>query len=231
MLRRTSPVALMLYIAFVFIQSLFFKFTDSPETQYIFGTLEDWGASLGWPGLFAHDGIFSQYVVGTGELIASTLLLGLTRRCRILRPVGALMAIGVISGAIFFHLFTPLGVSVFNADGSRDGGELFALACGVWVSAATLLVLSRDTVMLRRLAGGECVTSAVARGVVAHARGRYFEAAAALGPVRRQLGPIGGSNIQRETFALIFADSLMRARLVNDRPLVTCEYAAERRCA
>lgn len=147
MSRRIAPVALTLYIAFVFIQSLFFKFTDSPETQYIFGTLEAWGTSLGWPGLFAHDGIFSQYVVGTGELIASGLLLfGLTNRFRILRPVGAAMAIGVISGAIFFHLFTPLGVSVLNTDGTRDGGELFALACGVWISAALLLWLSREAI-------------------------------------------------------------------------------------
>jgi len=145
MLRRIAPIALTLYIAFVFIQSLFFKFTDSPETQYIFGTLEAWGTSLGWPGLFAHDGIFSQYVVGTGELIASALLLaGL--RVPVLRPLGALMALGVISGAIFFHLFTPLGVSVLNADGTHDGGELFALACGVWVAAALLLWMSRDVI-------------------------------------------------------------------------------------
>ena len=116
-MRRFMPVALTLYIAFVFIQSLFFKFTDSPETQYIFGTLDLWGASLGWPGLFAHDGIFSQYVVGTGELIASALVLaGLIERLRILRPIGALMAMGVISGAIFFHLFTPLGVAVVNTE-------------------------------------------------------------------------------------------------------------------
>lgn len=145
MIRRYLPIALTLYIAFVFIQSLFFKFTDSVETQYIFGTLEAWGTSLGWPGLFAHDGIFSQYVVGTGELIASALLLaGL--RVSVLRPVGALMALGVISGAIFFHLFTPLGVSVLNADGTHDGGELFALACGVWVAAALLLWMSRDVI-------------------------------------------------------------------------------------
>ncbi|WP_219894455.1 hypothetical protein [Aquisediminimonas profunda] len=150
MLRRIMPVALTLYIAFVFIQSLFFKFTDSPETQYIFGTLDVWGASLGWPGLFAHDGIFSQYVVGTGELIASTLVLaGLIERLRILRPIGALMAMGVISGAIFFHLFTPLGISVLNADGTHDGGELFALACGVWIASAALLWLSRDTILER----------------------------------------------------------------------------------
>ena len=147
MIRRYLPIALTLYIAFVFIQSLFFKFSNSPETQYIFGTLEVWGASLGLPGLFAPSGIFSQYVVGTGELIASALLLaGLSQRLRILRPVGALMAIGVISGAIFFHLFTPLGVSVLNTDGTHDGGELFALACGVWVAAALLLWLSKDTI-------------------------------------------------------------------------------------
>lgn len=145
MLRRIAPIALTLYIAFVFIQSLFFKFTDSPETQYIFGTLEVWGTSLGWPGLFAHDGIFSQYVVGTGELIASVLLLaGL--RVPVLRALGALMALGVISGAIFFHIFTPLGVSVLNADGTHDGGELFALACGVWVAASLLLWMSRDVI-------------------------------------------------------------------------------------
>ena len=137
--------ALTLYIGFVFIQSLFFKFTNSPETQYIFGTLNVWAGSLGFSGLFAPRGIFSQYVVGTAELIASALLLlGLTPRLRILHPAGALMALGVISGAIFFHLFTPLGVSVLNADGTRDGGLLFGLACGVWLAAAMLLIVSRD---------------------------------------------------------------------------------------
>jgi hypothetical protein len=48
MLRKYLPIILTLYIAFVFIQSLFFKFTNSPETQYIFGTLDAWGGSLGW---------------------------------------------------------------------------------------------------------------------------------------------------------------------------------------
>ncbi len=147
MIRRHLPTILTLYIAFVFIQSLFFKFTNSPETQYIFGTLDAWGSSLGWPGLFAPSGIFSQYVVGTGELIASTILLAaLSNGLRTLRPVGALMAIGVITGAIFFHLFTPLGVSVLNTDGTRDGGELFALACGVWIAAALLLWMSSDMI-------------------------------------------------------------------------------------
>ncbi len=148
-IQKWLPVALALFIAFVFIQSLFFKFTDSPETQYIFGTLDQWGASLGFPGLFAHTGIFSQYVVGSAELAASVLLLvGLVTRLALVQAGGAVLALAVISGAIFFHLFTPLGVEVRNADGSLDGGELFALACGVWVSAALMLWLLRHRVLV-----------------------------------------------------------------------------------
>jgi uncharacterized membrane protein YphA (DoxX/SURF4 family) len=145
--RAILPVILTLWIAFVFIQSLFFKFTDSPETVHIFGTLDGWAAGLGFPGLFAPGGLFSAHVVGTAELIASILLLlSLAPRLRWLRPVGALMALGVISGAILFHLFTPLGIAVLNADGSSDGGLLFAMAVSVWFSAATLLWLSRTQI-------------------------------------------------------------------------------------
>ncbi len=138
--------ALSLYVAFVFIQSLFFKFTDSPETRYIFGTLDAWAASLGFAGLFAPEGPFSQYVVGSAELVASLLLLaGLFMGRVFLQGAGALLALGVISGAIFFHLFTPLGVQVVNTDGSLDGGQLFALACGVWIASAGILTLRRST--------------------------------------------------------------------------------------
>lgn len=142
-------LVLLIYIAFVFIQSLFFKFTNSPETQYIFGTLDLWAGGLGFPGLFAPNGIFSQYVIGTAELVASTLLVAsLAPRLRVVRAYAALMAIAVISGAIVFHLFTPLGVAVQNTDGTSDGGLLFALACGVWLSSATLLWLNREALPL-----------------------------------------------------------------------------------
>lgn len=142
---RKYQFVFVLFIAFVFIQSLFFKFTNSPETQYIFGTLDLWATGLGFGGVFATDGIFSQYVIGTFELIASVALLAsLVPAMRGLRVWAALLALGVISGAIFFHLFTPLGVSVVNTDGTQDGGELFALACGVWLSAAILIGLNRD---------------------------------------------------------------------------------------
>lgn len=50
---RRYQIVLVLYVAFVFIQSLVFKFADSPETQYIFGTLNEWTGGSGTPGLFA----------------------------------------------------------------------------------------------------------------------------------------------------------------------------------
>ena len=147
---KALPVALILWISFVFIQSLFFKFAGSPETVHIFGTLDGWAAGLGFPGLFAPGGLFSARVIGSLELVASLLLLAsLLPRFRLLRPPGALMALGVISGAILFHLFTPLGVAVPNADGTSDGGLLFGMAVSVWISAAALLWMSRGMLSLR----------------------------------------------------------------------------------
>ena len=146
-LRKHGHWLLTIYVAFVFIQSLFFKFTGSPETVYIFqGKLDPWAATLGFAGVFAPGGIFSAKVVGTFELIASLLLLGGAAMStqRTVQVLGAAMGLGVISGAIFFHLFTPLGVAVVNTDGSSDGGELFALACGVWLCCAALLWQRRD---------------------------------------------------------------------------------------
>lgn len=133
-----------IWVAFVFLQSLFFKFSNSPETVYIFEEkLDPWAASLGFPGLFAPGGIFSAVVVGSVELVAALLLLAgaAFSAWRGLQALGALMGLGVISGAIFFHLFTPLGVAVRNADGSGDGGGLFIMACTVWLACAVLLWL------------------------------------------------------------------------------------------
>ncbi len=150
-LLRGLPWLLSIFIAFIFVQSLFFKFSNAPETQHIFGTLDQWAAdSLGLSGLFLPPGLFNQYVVGTGELIASALLLlGLFTRFKWLNPLGALVALGVISGAIFFHLFTPLGVNV-----NGDGGALFGTAVGIWFSAAILTYRGRG--LLCGLMGKSC---------------------------------------------------------------------------
>ncbi len=142
--KKTLPYILSLFISFVFVPSLFFKFSGAPETVFIFSTLDQWATTtFGISGLFLPPGIFNAYVIGSAELVATILLLaGLLTPYKILNPLGALMALGVISGAIFFHLFTPLGIEV-----QGDGGTLFAMAVAVWVSSVILVVLGREKLL------------------------------------------------------------------------------------
>ncbi len=94
--------ALSAYIAAVFVQSLFFKFTGAPESIYIFSTLRDWsGISLFEPA--------GRWIIGLSELTASLLLF--VPRTRIF---GAALAIGIMSGAIFFIFFSPIGVVILG---------------------------------------------------------------------------------------------------------------------
>jgi hypothetical protein len=140
---KCIPVGLTIFASAVFLDSLRFKFTDHVNTQDIFGALDAWAGSLGAPGLFAHTGLFSQYVIGSAELVASTLLLlGLTKRFRPLSVLGAALGLAVMTGAISFHLFTPLGV-----DPNHNGGGLFMAACAVWLSMVTILILRRKVLV------------------------------------------------------------------------------------
>lgn len=132
-MRKQTIVAfvLSLYISFVFVQSLFFKWTGSEESIFIFATLREWSGI----GLFEP---FGRWFIGFSELVASILLLFVPRG----RMWGAGMAFVIISGAIVFHLFTPLGVEI-----KGDGGLLFALACGVWLSSVAILFIHRNEVL------------------------------------------------------------------------------------
>lgn len=55
--------------------------------------------------------------------------------------------------------------------------------------------------------------SGLARGIAAHARGDYLDAAVALGAARPYLEQVGGSNLQRDLFHRLFADSIRRMRV------------------
>jgi hypothetical protein len=103
------------------LQTLFFKFSASDESVYIFSTLgmEPWGR------------------IGSGvmELIAAVLLL--YPRTTYL---GAAMGLGLMAGAIFFHL-TKLGIPVLG-----DGGLLFAYALLAFIACAALLIINRNAV-------------------------------------------------------------------------------------
>lgn len=139
MTKRNRSIALFVlsaYIAFVFVQSLFYKFTGSEESIFIFSTLREWSGI----GLFEPTG---RWVVGLAELVASILLFAPR-----LRIFGAGIALTIISGAIFFHLFTPLGVEIMG-----DGGLLFAMACGVWLASVSILWLQRRDVLALIAAG------------------------------------------------------------------------------
>lgn len=137
------PHILAVICSLVFLDSLRFKFTNHPNTQEIFGRLNEWAASLGADGLFAQTGLFSQYTIGVAELIASALLLlGIVPKFRSFQPLGALLGLAVMTGAISFHLFTPLGI-----DPNNDGGGLFFMACVVWLSCLTILIWRRERLL------------------------------------------------------------------------------------
>ena len=138
-IKTYAPHAVALFASVVFLDSLRFKFTNAPETQVIFGKLNDWAASLGADGLFAQTGLLSQYTIGTAELFASALLLiGIAPAFRRLQAIGALIAFSVMSGAVSFHLFTPLGI-----DPNNDGGGLFAAAVVIWFTSIALVIIRR----------------------------------------------------------------------------------------
>jgi uncharacterized membrane protein YphA (DoxX/SURF4 family) len=105
----------------IMLQTLYFKFSASPESVYIFTKvgMEPWG----------------RIASGVAELIASILIL-VPRTSWI----GALLAIGVMSGAIFFHL-NKLGIVVMN-----DGGQLFVYALLVFVCSLLILFINRQLI-------------------------------------------------------------------------------------
>jgi hypothetical protein len=142
-IKRYAPIGISLFAAVVFLDSLRFKFTDHPNTQEIFGRLDGWAGTFGAAGLFAHTGLFSQYVIGSAELLASTLLLvGLLPGLARLNALGAAIGLAVMTGAVSFHVFTPLGI-----DPNNDGGGLFAAAVTIWVSAIALLFMRRAEIV------------------------------------------------------------------------------------
>ena len=113
-------------------QTLFFKFTGAPETVALFEVV-----GLGDAGRIGS---------GVGELIAVFLLL-IPRTAW----AGALVSLGVISGAIASH-FTRLGISidpVALGDPRLEplaGPSLFGMAIVVFVASATVLIIRRGQI-------------------------------------------------------------------------------------
>jgi len=131
LLKKHWKILLSVWIAFVFIQSMFFKFSGAYETVHIFSTLGEW-SGFDW---FSK---YGAYMVGGTELLAAIVLFTPWR------VWGALLSFGVMSGAIFFHLFTPLGIAMpaFDETGNvigDDAGTLFIMACLTWLASLALI--------------------------------------------------------------------------------------------
>jgi uncharacterized membrane protein YphA (DoxX/SURF4 family) len=106
--------------AVILLQTLYFKFTAHPQSVKLFTILgmEPWAR------------------IGTGvcELIASILIL--IPRTTLL---GAIMGLGLMAGAIFFHL-TKLGI-IFDGDAG-----LFAYAVITFVCCLILIIIYRKKI-------------------------------------------------------------------------------------
>lgn len=112
-----------LLAALIMLQTLYFKFSAHPQSVHLFTILgmEPWGR------------------IGTGvlELIASLLILYPRTT-----GYGALLGLGLMSGAIFFHL-TKLGIK-FDGD-----YVLFTYAMIAFVSCAILVFFYRKNLLKR----------------------------------------------------------------------------------
>lgn len=105
--------------AVILLQTLYFKFTAQPESVELFTKLgvEPWG----------------RISTGVIELIAGILLLVPATIF-----MGAVLSIGLMSGAIVSHL------TVIGIQSKGDGGQLFMLAIIVWICCAVVALLHKQ---------------------------------------------------------------------------------------
>ena len=162
--RKAAAYGCAVWIAAIFLDSLRFKFTGHPTPEHIFTTLRDWsGVGLFYPA--------GPWVIGSAELAAALLMLAApvgamimargnaSRIAALGQTSGGLIAVGVMTGAIGFHLFTPLGIETPTAwaDGeiAATSPALFIAACLTWVAGLAVVALRGPEAMaaLKRDAG------------------------------------------------------------------------------
>jgi hypothetical protein len=124
-LKRLSWLAA-LYIAYVLLWYEQYKLTGNEGSVWLFTTLSDW---LFIPG---HEKAF-RLTVATAEIAASLLVLIPPTRL-----YGAALAFCIMSGAIFFHLASPIGIDPYG-----DGAQLFIRACMTWLASVFILFAYR----------------------------------------------------------------------------------------
>lgn len=132
----TWPAAL--FIAGVLLWYEQFKLAGNQGSVELFTTITTW---LHIPAYEAQ----MRLGVAWAEIAASVLVINQPSRIW-----GAAGALALMSGAIFFHVASPLGIDPYN-----DGGTLFKEACAVWLASAFILAAYRVELiaLLRRVPG------------------------------------------------------------------------------
>ncbi|CAA0242197.1 DoxX family protein [Tenacibaculum maritimum] len=127
-MKKHLPLVLKIIVAFILLQTLFFKFTGAQESVDLFTKVA---------------GNENEKImrIGTGilELIAAILLFTPNKAW-----LGALLSSGVMGGAIMSHL-TVLGIIHNN-----DGGTLFISAIVVLAISSFLLIFDKGKIPLFR---------------------------------------------------------------------------------
>ena len=154
-IRAVAAWLIVLWMCYIFLGSLPYKFTGHPDTQHIFGTIGGWMSGIFGDWLGAFFTAYGAYLVGSFELLTSLILLlpatlwlltkiglrsggSLRGECH---RIGGLMAAAVMCGAVFFHLFTPLGIEVLH-QGKSDGGSLFYAAVSILILGIVLFFIN-----------------------------------------------------------------------------------------
>ncbi len=125
----TWPAAL--FIAGILLWYEQYKLTGNPGSVWLFTVLSD------WLHIHGHEKPF-RLAVASMEITAAVLVVMPPTRMW-----GALLALGIMSGAIFFHVVSPLGIDPYD-----DGASLFKQACEVWLASLFVLLAYRHEMRL-----------------------------------------------------------------------------------
>lgn len=117
--KKIITLATRVIVAFVLLQTLYFKFTAHPDSVHIFSALgvEPWG----------------RITLGIVELIVAILILAPRTK-----TIGMLSSLIIILGAVGSHLLV-LGINV-----AHDSGKLFTLALIVLFCSSVYLMICKD---------------------------------------------------------------------------------------
>ncbi|WP_286829760.1 MULTISPECIES: hypothetical protein [Kordiimonas] len=117
--------------------SLLFKFGGAAEPAHIFNVVGEW---IGLD-FFKSTG---QYIIGGVEALICVLMLKPS-----VRVFGAVLSAGTMAGAIIFHLFSPLGVTVkWMENGEmQEDGSLFYMACVAFICSLIIMWRRKDQLL------------------------------------------------------------------------------------